>query len=206
MRACEAGCRVKDEHRDGCASEACRGCLPREAKVGYLCDGCYSRLEAQLMDWAKFSALILAFGTLVQTDNDGRKSRPDGYTVLAQTFLDVDEAERFMQPLEGVYGLVDANGDPRAWVSTVRGAQNAANFTRCAERCRRSHEIAQADGKLRKWRCPNCHQTNPHDLTLWLKQPQFLGDERVISCVKGCGYSVSMDRASAIADVESAVR
>jgi hypothetical protein len=206
MRACEAGCRITDAHRDGCASSTCRGCLPREAKVGYLCEGCYARLADQLHDWAKFSQLVLAFGTLVQTDNDGRKSRPSGYTTLEQTFLDIDEAERFLQPLSGVYGLADAGGDARKWVSTVRGANNAANFTKCAERCRRSHEIAQADGKLRKWRCPNCHQTNPHDLTLWLKQPRFAGDDRVISCVKECGYLVSMDRASTIADVESAVR
>ena len=206
MRACEAACKVSDAHRDGCASESCRGCLPREAKFGYLCDSCFTRLTVQLDDWAKFSRLILAFGSLVQTDSDGRKSRPDGYTVLAQTFLDVDEADRYLQPLTGVYGLADAGGDVRAWVSTVRGSRNAADFTKCAERCRRSHEIAQADGKLRTWRCPNCHQTNPHDLTLWLKQPQFFGDDRVISCVKGCGYLVSMDCASTIADVESAVR
>lgn len=206
MRACEAGCRLRDTHGEGCRSENCRGCFPREAKFGYLCDTCWTRLHVQLSDWAQFSTLILAFGTLVQSDSDGRKSRPDGYTVLAQTFLDVDEAESYLQPLDGVYGIVAANGDAQTWIKTPKGARNAAMFTKCAERCRRSHEIAQADGKLRKWRCPNCHQTNPTELTLWLKQPQFLGDVRVISCVKGCGYSVSMDRASVIADVESAVR
>ena len=195
---CVAGCASAGAHRRGCTRPDCAGCLPNGAQVGFLCAACWSRLEQALAAWQTFSGAVIAFGRLVQPEPDGRKGRPDGFTTLTQTFLDVDEAESFLRTLPA------AGGQARAWVARMEWAMDAVQFTRLAERAFRTHEVAQRDGKLRRWRCPTCHQTNPHELTLWLKQPKWLGDDRVIYCINDCGYVVSMDKASAIANAEQA--
>lgn len=179
------------------ADRYCASGCQDAARIGYLCPGCWDRLERILTHWPSFSGVVIYFGRLVQRDSEGRRNRPDGYTTLTPGFLDVDEADSYLR------SLAAAGGDPAAWVATVSGAHDAARFIVCAERAMRAHELAERDGKLRRWRCPTCHATNPNELTLWLKQPKWAGDERVISCINRCGYEVSMDRAGEIAAVEA---
>lgn len=167
-----------------------------EAKFGFLCDVCWIELEQRLAWWPSFSGVILDFGRLVQRESVGGKSKPDGYTPLTQVFLDVDETDSYLRSL-ALFG-----GNARAWVSDVTGAADAVRFTDCAARAERSHELVERDGRLRRWQCPVCWQNNVDALTLWLKQPRWVGDERVISCMNSCGYEVSIDRAGDIASVE----
>lgn len=53
--ACVRGCSMYRRHRDECEGEntrglPCRGCLPRRAVKGHLCDTCYRRLQLMLTD------------------------------------------------------------------------------------------------------------------------------------------------------------
>lgn len=51
--ACIRGCSMYRRHLDDCEGsqdETCRGCLPRRATHGHLCDTCHRRLELMLTD------------------------------------------------------------------------------------------------------------------------------------------------------------
>lgn len=51
--ACIRGCTMYARHLDECQGvndETCRGCLPRRANHGHLCDTCHRRLELMLTD------------------------------------------------------------------------------------------------------------------------------------------------------------
>lgn len=51
--ACVRGCKLYRRHLDECEgaeNETCRGCLPRRANHGLLCDTCHRRLELMLHD------------------------------------------------------------------------------------------------------------------------------------------------------------
>jgi hypothetical protein len=48
--ACIRGCAIYREHFTDCTDETCRGCLPRRATNGMLCDPCYRRLQLMLTD------------------------------------------------------------------------------------------------------------------------------------------------------------
>lgn len=48
-RACESGCRIRDEHLTDCPGE-CRGCLPRPAVEGVLCGWCWQKLQASVVE------------------------------------------------------------------------------------------------------------------------------------------------------------
>lgn len=47
MSDCARGCRIARKHETDCPGDACKGCEPREAKHGLLCEGCHLRL----VDW-----------------------------------------------------------------------------------------------------------------------------------------------------------
>lgn len=46
---CIRGCRIRDHHTSTCEGE-CRGCLPRPAEHGHLCQSCYNRAENALTE------------------------------------------------------------------------------------------------------------------------------------------------------------
>lgn len=48
--ACIRGCAMYRHHLDECTDETCRGCLPRRASKGLLCDTCARRLELMIHD------------------------------------------------------------------------------------------------------------------------------------------------------------
>lgn len=51
--ACIRGCKMYRYHRaecEGAEDETCRGCLPRRANHGHLCDTCHRRLELMIHD------------------------------------------------------------------------------------------------------------------------------------------------------------
>lgn len=51
--ACIRGCNMLHRHLDDCEGsndDTCRGCLPRRATVGNLCDPCHRRLQLMLTD------------------------------------------------------------------------------------------------------------------------------------------------------------
>lgn len=48
---CTRGCKMRDHHTSTCEGE-CRGCLPRPAAQGHLCQSCYNRTEHALAELA----------------------------------------------------------------------------------------------------------------------------------------------------------
>lgn len=52
-RLCKRGCVRSRRHLPDCEDrDTCRGCLPRDAEYGYLCQGCHKRLVGHLMNVA----------------------------------------------------------------------------------------------------------------------------------------------------------
>lgn len=128
----------------------CRGCLPRKADRGYLCERCYQRVIDAVAGWGDFVRLVEETGgRVVSPDGGGIKSAAsDGYSNLTLVFLALDECERHLK------SRADMTVD--LWVHTFDGAKDAIQFARTAENAYRSLEVAERKPEIIRERCPNC--------------------------------------------------
>lgn len=138
---------------------ACRGCLPRKAERGFLCQGCWERLDEAMLRWPQFRRLVVETdGRAVSPEGGGKGSTPDGYTNLPLTFLALDECDRLRRSGLGV--------TLEAWVHTEAGARDAIMFAHAAQRAYQSLEVEKRELKLERVRCPHCDRlsltANPH--------------------------------------------
>ena len=60
MTDCARGCTIARQHVTACEDDDCRGCKPREAHHGLLCNGCHARLVDMLDNAPKQHRLLLA--------------------------------------------------------------------------------------------------------------------------------------------------
>ena len=96
-QACIRDCKIRDNHVSTCEGE-CRGCLPRPAAQGHLCQSCYNRAEQALAELAVrvpwLERLGHALGTSASAsapDHDQvRGSDPAESSVLHAAFLQAD--------------------------------------------------------------------------------------------------------------------
>lgn len=196
MRACVAAHEAPVEALDG----------------GFLCVADYERVSRALygwtdstdetfaLDWAQFSGLVLWIGTVYRPENVGAGSRPDGYTPLLKSSLDIDAADRFL------VSFAKAGANLQAWVSRMSGATDALDFARASIACRKNHPLAEADRALRpsNWECPGCRFTNPDPVTLWVRNPKpsaGQSDDRFVEC-GSCGHRLTLAEALSLAMTE----
>lgn len=153
-------CKQFGEHRVTCHDHEgwaehlrpgrCRGCLPRSADRGYLCQSCWDRLDQAYMRWPQFRRLVVETeGRAVAPEGGGVTSAaPGGYSNLALTFLTLDECDRFLR----------SRGDRTldAWVHTEDGARDAIQFAHAAERAYTSLEVEARELQLERVECPHC--------------------------------------------------
>ena len=120
MTACVLGCKITGQHKTDCPGD-CRGCLPREAVVGLLCQWHANRLEQAVATFAAFHHWL----EIVDTDEPSAKALTDeivsrgdpGETVpIPMSRLVADELWRDL----ATWGLViiDERGLPaKGWTS-----------------------------------------------------------------------------------------
>lgn len=174
----------EETHRHVATGRQCRGCLPREARVGLLCNGCWVRLEQALADWPAFVVKLSALEGRPAVSGTGGGGSVEGYVPLPGTALSVDECERYLQGLGW--------GDARRWVSTVDGARDAVLFTRAAEVAYRSHQVEENTRRLKRVRCPQCKQLQP---SLMRRPPEFWTDDVRVTCeTPGCGKTITAEQ------------
>lgn len=153
-------CTVRGVHRVTCQDHpgwtdnpgTCTGCLPREARVGFLCWPHHERVQAAYAAWPNFRAALEGVDRTVKLDNAGVRTSSEGYIPLPGTLLAIDECERL---------LASFPSGPRAfdmWISTPEGARDAVMFARAAEAAYRSHQIEEREAQLQRVRCPRCGQ------------------------------------------------
>lgn len=167
-------CHDHEGWREDLRPGTCPGCLPRKADRGYLCQGCWSRLDDAALRWPQFRRLVVETeGRAVSPEGGGRGSSPDGYTNLPLTFLMLDECDRLHRSSAGI--TLDT------WVHTEDGARDAIMFAHAAERAYRSLEVEKRELKLERVRCPHCDR-----LSLTANPTRELGGMTVVEC-QHCG-------------------
>lgn len=159
-----AYCAVLGEHDPTCETATCRGCQPRPATVGHLCDSCYDRAVAAVTRWPRFVALVAAAGGRLVTSEGG--GTPDGFVNLPHSWMLVDAAWR--------YGRTRGARTVDAWAESPTGAAEAVRFTRAAEVAFARLEVEErAERPARPHPCPYCgeftrygnHQEKRHGAT-----------------------------------------
>lgn len=182
-------CTVRGRHRVTCRDHEgwqeslrpgkCSGCLPREARRGFLCEGHYQRIVEALAAWPHFRRALTGVDRAVTVDSAGvQSSSVLGYVPFAGTFLAIDECERLLASLpDGPHGF-------DMWISTEQGARDAIRFAAAAERAYESYRTAEKERPLRRVRCPKCAQQS-----FVRYAPTFELDRIVVKC-GNCGHEV----------------
>lgn len=136
MTACATGCRLTGQHQPACDGQDCRGCLPRPAEHGTLCQWCWTRLTRAIADApAVVAHLYLTAADSLDasasplTDDPPTRTDPAIDTVLPPAWLDADELtsiieswahviieEHPAQPMRGPQSS-PWNGDTCTWMT-----------------------------------------------------------------------------------------
>lgn len=127
---------------------ACHGCLPRAAEVGFLCAACYDRVIEAIVRWPQFAAYVRAAeGRLVSPEVGGGAS-PRGYSNLSLSFLELDACDRLLASRGA--RTVDL------WVHDEHGAHDAITFAFAAEQAFAHLEVKEREQVIVRERCEHC--------------------------------------------------
>jgi len=162
--------------REETTGKLCKGCRPREARIGHLCLACWEHVEQALSAWPMFEMRIDGVSRAVQRDNGGISGQSIGYVPIPGTVLALDEVRSY-------YTLI---GNADQWVNTVEGAMDARRFARALEAAMRTHPAEERAHKLRRLRCPSCKT-----LTFVWNPPERLHGDITVTCQNpGCGKAI----------------
>lgn len=180
-------CTLRGRHRVTCRDHegwrpprpgTCSGCLPREARHGFLCTGHHERVQDALGRWPSFRRALQGVDRTVTVDTAGVRGSSDGHTPFPQTFLAIDECESYLATLpDGPHGF-------QMWISSTDGARAALLFAAAAERAYRSHQVEEREKDLQRVRCPKCGQ-----LALVRIAPTFRLDPVLVEC-GNCNHKI----------------
>lgn len=149
-------CSIFGEHKVTCLDHelngrdrpgTCRGCLPRLAERGFLCQHHYEMVEHGYSRWGTWSRMIDdAEGRPVTPE--GRGAIPDGYIGLPLTALALDECLSFLRD----------RGDRTldVWVHDHAGARNALHFAAAALNAWNHLQVEERERKFERVRCAEC--------------------------------------------------
>ena len=149
IEPCIRGCTAPRQHVTACEDrEACRGCLPRAAEFGHLCERCHLRLSASLAEVPGQHALLMATvapSSQVAIRPQPTHGRPD-YTptesdapryiyVTGTTTSSPQEGEPVrIACLDTAQGLADLLSEWIEWVCEVHAATGPTRVQTQAER------------------------------------------------------------------------
>jgi hypothetical protein len=189
-------CRQKGAHLSTCDGRKlngkdCGGCLPHPAERGLLCWNCWEKLVVTLTRWPEFAATISGLKRLVTPEAGGSSSAVAGYVPLAQTWMDVDEAESFLLSLTAVKANTDL------WVSSVAGASDSIQFVRLAERAFRTHPLEESAHRVTTV-CSKCSLPS----LVWEPVANVGGQVSVVCRNPDCGFEYDQSSFELLAELE----
>jgi hypothetical protein len=176
---CRGLCRMARRHLDSCADDHCRGCLPRPATHGLLCDGDHRRLERTLYEIPRVLVLLAGHKAPGQRAPSGdviRRTKGDPPAPLALDVLDLErrlgdivtEWARDHADRNGLH--VTRGGDPTPIPDPVAYLTRHLASVECgsgiADQMYDLHDAMRQAHTLVPWRpettylgapCPECH-------------------------------------------------
>lgn len=202
--ACIRGCSLYRRHLVECEDhEACRGCLPRRASHGHLCDTCHRRFELMLTDAPTVYRWLtgnMATGSNGASDGDvvtGSREQPlpikaDVYDVR-QLLADrlsawVDDFAEDVKLTKPPRSTVEADSEfLLRWIKSLELCDWIGDWwEELAETMSQAHALApwrQAMRRVPGVPCPGCEETN---LVIF-------GGEEDVSC-NSCHIIMTSDR------------
>ncbi|GAB2457662.1 hypothetical protein [Xylanimonas ulmi] len=195
---CHHGCRLTGAHYPTCDGGRCKGCLPRPADVGNLCQWCFNELGR---DIATIGERLPWLDTLATTALDASAAPPDEIvtragdpaegTVLHPAALAADEARSilvfYVRVVADERGLRDVDAhDPAAWLAPhldwLAGQEFAhdlrAELAHLAGAVSRFHGPGDVEpARPLDEPCPRCDQ-----IALWVTPPRWGGQEERVEC------------------------
>lgn len=179
-------CTVFGEHVDDCERPNCTGCVPRSAKVGILCMGCWLDLGEAVSDWAAAAPLLTGIKRAITPEPGSAHAGPR----LPLTPLEQD--------LDAVLRLHQAITWPlTAWVATEEGAANAVRLARQIRYTLDHHPVREQPHAIARTRCPECSL-----LTLVYHPASHAGDIPTVVC-SNCGNTLEHRAYEALALIEA---
>lgn len=168
-----------DQHLEECDDDECRGCYPRLASVGFLCQPHARWVGGALDKWDAWASLVAASGGKLVT-SAGAGGTPLGYVPLSALQLTIDECDRLRASQRGRHFTV--------WVSDEDGARDALHWARAAYRAYRMHETEETPPQLEKAPCPHCGET-----TVGVNPTREDGPWKIVDCIH-CGKTIWRER------------
>lgn len=177
-------CTIRGEHLLTCtghraSGKECKGCEPRTATHGDVCDRCYTRIDHAIQTAVHLHTALAGVEHAVVAEGGGIAV---GYVPLNAIRLALDEIDRAR----------DGHEDPTEWVSTEEGAIQAVRFAKYVHAAERAHPTLEATRKLHRLRCPDCNS-----LTAIWQPPEWAGDDIDITCIR-CGWTATHPNAPEI--------
>jgi len=167
----------------------CKGCRPREARVGQLCLNCYEKVVHAVAEWEPWASMLRGIDRAVQRDNGGISGQSLGYVPIPGTALALDEVWSYGKSMKA--GVDD-------WVTTVAGAKDARRFARALESALRTHAVEEKAHAVKRTRCTECGR-----LTLVWNPAMTLGGNVTVKCSNpGCQHEMDQDSFDKIAAIE----
>ncbi len=190
-------CVMRDRHVGSCGDEKCKGCLPRLATHGFLCDVCADRYEYARKHAA---ALIVHLRhTATNPRDEARRSRAklDGKVLIPNQWSLADTIlETLGSPLRLLPGTTEATSvevaqvtlaewDRRYDPNRLDTARQATLFTRHVEYGLRTYPMWETETRaIPGMQCPDCRQ-----FTLNRNAAKHYKDEVTVTCrTEECEY------------------
>jgi ribosomal protein S27E len=178
-------CAEWDEHRITCLDHpgytrrpgTCRGCLPKSADRGFLCEHHFEQVEAAVAEWPRWRRLVVEAGWRTISPSGGDGGTALGYTALTLAHLALDECGRHLRSF--------TQDRVELWVSTEDGARDALLFAAAATRAYRDLEVEPREVRFERVRCPSCDR-----LSLQENPTRVVGGSTVVEC-QHCGARIA---------------
>lgn len=193
------GVRIPQGHYALCDDDECRGCVPRTATHGYLCDVCHGSLLDALDRAANLVTHLRsverggqALGERVATSMERSILIPNSWAA-ADAIMDALNAPTIPSTAtidetadRAEAAVVEWGRNLHEWVNTVEGAKRAVVLMRRMRVALRQFPDSEVEYRhVPKLRCQDCAKES-----MWRKGPAFFGDDCLVVCgTEGCGFT-----------------
>lgn len=171
----------QETQRDEASGKPCRGCLPREARHGLLCEVCYERLGDALNGVGPWLTAMQGVENAVRRDTGGVRTKSGPPIPISPVQLAVDEVMSWYRYYPG---------DIDAWSQNYEGAKQAVHFARVTLSAVRSHEAEEKPHRIKRVRCEECGQTS----LVWTPPGQFRAPVNVQCQNADCRHGLTQDQ------------
>jgi len=195
-------CTIRGEHEDTCdgfeyrhsvdtgedvaTGRECRGCAPRPAFRGFVCQSCYEMILSADAVYGPWARALRGVERAITPEPGG--GRALGYVPIGGLELDRDAIRRAYRSHPGHLDT---------WISSEHGAADAIRFGLLMRSAVDRHPVKEEPHQLRRTYCPACRQ-----LTFIWHPPTYPGGPVKVRC-KACGFVAPEPVHDDIAHIES---